>query len=41
MHRVPPEAILSYLRVLDKQLSGPAKLVIIGGFAIALGWDEW
>lgn len=40
MPRLPPEIIQGYLLRLDGFLTRPVRLVVIGGFAIALGWCD-
>ena len=40
MRRVVPPEIRDFLRLLDERLTMPTRLVVIGGAAVALGWDE-
>lgn len=40
MPKKPSADILRYLIRLDGFLTQPMKLVVIGGFAIALGWND-
>lgn len=40
MYKQPSAAIRQYLKRLDGLLTQPVQLVVIGGFAIALGWSD-
>jgi hypothetical protein len=40
LRRVVPAEIRDYFRLIDERLTKPTRLLVIGGAAVALGWDE-